>query len=513
MRRCAEVLPLLSQGPEREDLMLRMRRYAISGLAAMLLLANHGMGRVGAEAPLYTVEDLGTFNGLVPTVTGINASGQVSGYAGLGADSRAVRLMGSDGWTVVPGLESVMSAALAINEHGDVAGYAMPAAGLRAFRYTQTTGTLQFIDPLDGGSYTYGTAINASGEVAGYGDASAGVLSFRSAPGSTVAQALPHLGGAVSLACGINDDGQVVGPGYTADFTQHTFRVNPDNSVLDFAGLVDGATSGGCGIDSNGTFVGQSSVADGSLHAYQDPGSATDLDTFGSGWSNAEAIANGVAVGAYLLADGTLHAFVHTAADGSVDLNTRIAADSGWTLTLAHGVNASGQIVGEGQLNGVTHAYRLTPPVPPPPPPPPADTTAPVIQDLGATPSNIWPANGHWVNVTLSVNAVDDSGEAPVCSLTKITADEGTTNDATITGPLSGQVRALRNRDFEERVYNFVVTCADKAGNESQKTVNVTVAKDRKCSQQAIARAALRGKCILAALPRRTPKGGRTPHK
>jgi len=137
-----------------------MRRLALAGLTAVLLLAHPAMGPVGADAPLYTVEDLGTIGGFVPTVTGINASGQVSGFVGTGPDSRAVRFMGSS-WSYVPGLESVTSAAQAINATGDVTGYAMPPAGLRAFRYTGTTGVLQYIEPLANGSYTYGMAINA----------------------------------------------------------------------------------------------------------------------------------------------------------------------------------------------------------------------------------------------------------------------------------------------------------------------------------------------------------------
>ncbi len=495
--------------------MLRVRQYALAGVTAAVLLSQSAMGKAGAEAPVYTIEDLGTLGGVVPTVTGVNASGQVSGFVGVGADTRAVRLMGTE-WSVVPGLETITSAAQGINASGDVTGYAMAPAGLRAFRYTHTTGTLQFIEPMTGGSYTFGTAINASGEVTGYGDSEAGLLSFRSAAASTVAQPLPHLGGGFSLACGINDDGQIVGGGYTAEFVQHMFRINPDNNVLDLAGFVDGGNSSACGIDNAGVIAGQASTADGSVHAFRYNGSFTNLDVFGSASSNAEAISNGTSVGSFTMADGSTRAFVHTVADGSVDLNNRIAADSGWTLTKAHGVNASGQIVGEGVLDGVTRAVRLTlpaPPPPPPPPPPPVDKTAPVITSLGATPSIIWPANGQWVNVTLAVTATDDSGVAPVCSLTKISADEGSVGDAKIAGPFSGQVRALRNRHETERVYTFEVTCGDKAGNESRATVDVTVAKDNKCRKAAIARAALRGKYILAALPRRTPKGGRSPHK
>ena len=80
--------------------MLRMRRYA-TGLAAVLLLAQPvALAPVGANAPTYTIEDLGTVDGLVPTVTGINASGQVSGFVFTSTGSRAVRFVDPGGWSV-----------------------------------------------------------------------------------------------------------------------------------------------------------------------------------------------------------------------------------------------------------------------------------------------------------------------------------------------------------------------------------------------------------------------------
>ena len=43
------------------------------------------------------------------------------------------------------------------------------------------------------------------------------------------------------------------------------------------------------------------------------------------------------------------------------DLNSMIPAGLGWALTEANGINASGQIVGMGTINGVEHGYLLTP--------------------------------------------------------------------------------------------------------------------------------------------------------
>lgn len=58
--------------------------------------------------------------------------------------------------------------------------------------------------------------------------------------------------------------------------------------------------------------------------------------------------------------DPAFRAFVY--AGGKVyDLNTMLTNGAGWTLTTANAVNDSGQIVGAGILNGVEHAYLLTP--------------------------------------------------------------------------------------------------------------------------------------------------------
>jgi probable HAF family extracellular repeat protein len=43
------------------------------------------------------------------------------------------------------------------------------------------------------------------------------------------------------------------------------------------------------------------------------------------------------------------------------DLNNLIPPNSGWKLTYANDINDSGQIVGEGIINGRTRAFLLTP--------------------------------------------------------------------------------------------------------------------------------------------------------
>jgi probable HAF family extracellular repeat protein len=442
--------------------MLRVRRYALVGVTALIALLP-ALRPIGADAPTYTIEDLGTIDGLVPTPTGVNASGDVSGFVSGPAGPRAVRFR--DGaWSYVAGLESVMGVANAINDHGDITGYHLTADGLRAFRYVDGTG-LQVIDPLPGGSVSIGMSINNNGEVAGYGDTPTGFRGWR-APSGLPASPLPTLGGALSLACGINDAGQIAGRATLSDETQHAVRFQADDGVNDL-GSLDGptGTSSSCAIDADGHVAGSSSLG-GLFHAFRYTDSMTDIDAFASPSSNAESTNGGVTVGWFAAPDG-LHAFVHTASDGAVDLNTRIPADSGWLLTQAKGVNASGQIVGQGTIDGAAHAFRLTPAVPP-------DHTPPVISSLVAIPSIIMPPNRAIVPVVLSVTATDDHDPSPACSLSSIDGHGARPDDSAITGPLTGSVRANGGA-----TYTFLVTCADAAGNQATKTVDVVVPPDR----------------------------------
>jgi len=44
-----------------------------------------------------------------------------------------------------------------------------------------------------------------------------------------------------------------------------------------------------------------------------------------------------------------------------LNLNELIDSSSGWQLYFAAGINAKGQIVGRGMLNGEEHGFLLTP--------------------------------------------------------------------------------------------------------------------------------------------------------
>src|SRR5262245_36969595 len=299
-----------------------MRRFTLASLAVLLLLLSSSQRGVQADQALYTIDNLGkTADGLVPTVTGTNASGQVSGYVDSPSGSHAVRYTNGHGWEYLPGLNTTFSIANGINANGDVVGYRInPANQTRAFRYRDGSG-IEDIAPLAGGSMTVGYGINDAGDIVGYADTPSGIVGFRAAAGLP-AVALPDLGGGFTLACGINAAGQVAGFSYTPEGFQHAVRIEPDGSVLDFRSF-DGPSgySAACAIDADGRVGGQAddhAVARAFVYAGN---LVKPVDTFGSAGSNVEAIAAGRSVGWYSLANGSMRAFTHTDTNGSVDLN------------------------------------------------------------------------------------------------------------------------------------------------------------------------------------------------
>ena len=67
-----------------------MKRYTLAAVTALLVLVPTWHEAIRATAPLYTVEDLGNFGGLVPTLAGINASGKVVATANVTPSSGAL---------------------------------------------------------------------------------------------------------------------------------------------------------------------------------------------------------------------------------------------------------------------------------------------------------------------------------------------------------------------------------------------------------------------------------------
>ena len=439
-----------------------MKRYTLAAVAALLVFVPWHR-TVRADAPLYTVQDLGSFGGVVPVITGINAAGQVVGNV-MTPGSMAVMYTDGAGWHSLPGLDTGFSVAMGINASGDVVGYHFNTDGrYRAFRYRN--GAVEDITPLPGGTMTQGWAINDAGDVTGYADTADNTIVAFVAAGPLPTQ-LPTLNGDMVIGCGINANGQVAGVADTPTWAQHGIRIDPGaTSPIDIPSLYGADMSvNACAIDAAGHVGGQMQRDSNTFHAFRftDGTGVIDLDTFGSSTSNVESIAAGVSAGWYTLADNSTHAFAHRDADGSFDLNTRIN-DPGWVLATAKAINESGVIAGEGVHNHVAAVYRLTPQQA-------TDSMAPVINSVTANPSSIFPPSGQIVPVSLTVNATDDSGQAPVCSISSVAPSNG----ASVTGPLTGTVVAISGT-----TYTFTVTCVDAAQNTSAPAAaTVVVMKD-----------------------------------
>ena len=456
---------------------MRLRLVAAGISLVSMLLSPPYAGRVQADPPSYTVENLGSLGG-DSYGRALNGSGTVAGYGSLAdltirgfvvADAGAPQALGTLGGSD--------SQAFAINDAGVVAGFSAVADGnYRAFRLQD--GTMTDLGTL-GGPHSFAYAVSQSGLVAGHAmDAGFRTLAFRHAPGAGL-QPLGAFDGGASFAWGINDAGDVVGQSYLADGTAHAFLAVPGSPLQDL-GTLGGPHSSATAINAGGTIVGSAQLASGLWRAFRrlPGGSLEDLGTLGGAFSSAEGLnAQGDVVGWAYDATNTQRACLWTAAGEMVDLNTRIDPVSGWSLVAAQGINASGQITGYGTVNGEVRAFRLTPQA--------GDREPPAIQSAYATPSVLDPPNHQLVPVQVAVSASDNSGVPPVCVVDAATSSEpdngandgDTVNDVQQTGALTFLLRAERAGGGPGRTYSLRVTCTDAAGNAASTVVSVQVPK------------------------------------
>ena len=444
-----------------------MKRQILAAFAVLLVLVP-AQQTLKADQAAYTIQDLGrTADGFAPVVTGVNARGQVSGYATVDdmGSTRAVRFTDGFGWEYLPGLDQTNSVASGINASGDLVGYHITADGVyRAYRYSG--GVVSDIEPVDGAMYTFGLAINDRGTVVGMAmmpDFS--TFGFRAEPDAAAVRVAGY-----AQVCGINTSGTVVGDGAAPPpGNSHAYRLDAAGTMTDINSFVGpDSFSTACAIGEDGRVGGQ--AWDGFANrafSYLDNG-LVSLDPFASAGSSTVSIAGGRSVGFYLLPDFTTRGFLHTAEGGSVDLNTVIPAGSDWVLLSGKGVNADGQIVGEAMKGTEMTTFRLslaTTTV--------KDTTPPVITNLSATPSTIFPPKGQRVTVTVSGEATDDSGVMPVCRLTSVTGPGAAGADFEVTSANTASVLAIGGR-----TYSMNVTCVDASNNAASASVDVTVPPD-----------------------------------
>jgi len=243
--------------------------------------------RTAANSPINPLtDDLGALGGMVSVATSINDFGQVAGYAppiAYGPPSFLIHAFRTSANSPIHPATDDLSAdvtrswALGINASGQVVGYANTTADAPdlAFR----TAPNSAINPLTdifgtlGGTNGVAYGINASGQVVGYASTTGNlaVHAFRQT-GSQMSD-VGTLGGMLSQANGINDSGQVVGlADATGNAGPYAFRTAPNrviNPLTDDLGTLGGNGSVALSINAYGEVVGYAStIGDTAIHAF-----------------------------------------------------------------------------------------------------------------------------------------------------------------------------------------------------------------------------------------------------
>jgi probable HAF family extracellular repeat protein len=461
----------------------QLRNASMRAIVAMAL-ATAGLVTVPSAQTVvrYTVQDLdlGQLGGDGSSASAINDSGVIVGYLATPLrDSRAARTRPEGIFELLPGLETVSSDAEGVNALGDIAGSfqfsAYPNWAYHAMRYTRD-GSVEDLGTL-GGPSSFGYRINRSGQVSGWSYVSVTpfvIRGFIATPGQRL-QNLGTFSGATyasSFAGGINDAGQVAGHAETSNGRWHAFRYVPGVGLQDIGtALFDNSFASD--INAAGQVVGRV-ISPAGEHAfrYTDGVGMQDVHALGTTSGAASLNDRGDVVGYFYSTGQPSRAFLYTDSDGMVDLNARIDPASGWVLSAAFGINAAGEIVGQGLYQNHQRAFKLTP-IPP-------DTTPPTIRSSASNPALLWPPNASMWDVQVSVDATDNVDPTPHCAISGVSSSEPTQKgDMVVTGGLSLQLRAERDGSGPGRVYSVNVACSDSSGNQATAVVSVRVPHDR----------------------------------
>ena len=164
---------------------------------------------------------------------------------------------------------------------------------------------------------------------------------------------LGTLRGPGSWAYGINDSGQIVGWSVNIDGEARAFSYS--NGVMIDLGTLGGSGSQAASVNANGQVVGYSATnsAQGIEHAFlYSNGVMSDLGALGG--DNSDSEAHGINASGQIVGNSNGHAFLYLHSH-MFDLGTLGGNDSEAT-----GINASGQIVGTSEIagaSGYSHAF------------------------------------------------------------------------------------------------------------------------------------------------------------
>jgi len=384
-----------------------------AGLAVPVSLMAQHLKETNAtnRFPRYIVQDLGTLGGPYSFSYNLNDEGAVSGGSATATqdgdpsqliinapqtaflwDHGHLRNLGTLGGPDSAGAAANLSGLVVIDSETanlsrqgeDVCAF---GTNLQCLAAIWKKGQLSRLSLLPGGNNSYALDVNDLGQIVGFSDtdvydtdcAAARTAGFRFQaviwePGGRIRQLAPLNGDTVAYSFGINNRGQVVGnSGVCANTTPPPYPSAPhavlwehDRMPVDVgSGL--GGPAGASAINERGDVSGTYFGANGPQAFVWTPEThkAVPLglpDGFVAAVNPCCKTINDrrEIVGFMLDGDFNTHAFLWK--DGvMVDLNELIPKGSPWTLQLAAGINASGQIAGQGLINGEVHAFLATP--------------------------------------------------------------------------------------------------------------------------------------------------------
>jgi probable HAF family extracellular repeat protein len=334
-------------------------------LLATATLAQSNCAPVPAS---YSVTDLGTLGGVSSFALAINGSGSVAGYGPTAGDTATHPFL----WTASAGIQDLgslggpLGEGAGINSAGYVVGYSsLPNNILHAFLWTPSGG-LQDLGTLGGSiGFSAASAIDDHNRIVGNaytltnedgGDAAIWV-------GSKIYD-LGTNGGFAAIALSVNSKFEVVGFSRNFNPTTTGFFWSKSEGFKTLPSLFTGDGTEALALNNHGWIVGNDTNP--TTRAFSAVlwlrGIANNIGSLGGSAAAAGVNDQCQVVGNSILSDNvTYHAFIWTQAGGMQDLNNFIPANSGWILQDAAAINSSGQIAGTGLINGLTHAFLLTP--------------------------------------------------------------------------------------------------------------------------------------------------------
>lgn len=307
----------------------------------------------------YTLIDLGTLGAADSYAYDVNDNRQVTGNSSIPSDE----LLHTFVWDIENGMQDIgtlggsNSGGHGINNRGEIVGWSQISGdtAIHAFYYDgslmQDVGTL-------GGTTSGSQAINDASQVTGgatidTGDNHAFLFT------DSVMQDLGTLGGLSSTGLGINLHEQVVGRSRIVDTSTHAFIWDANNGMQDL-GTLGGLNSGAYAINNLGQVTGFSeySPSTSNRHVF-----LWDKD---NGMQDLGALAETFYTTAYAINDHAQitgssdnRAFLWDEENGMRDLcDVTDCTAKGWSgLTRGMGINNSGDIAGDGVIDGENHAF------------------------------------------------------------------------------------------------------------------------------------------------------------